>query len=272
MHKTLFSLLIISGCSLHSFSQEDPLKYRLQLNAGAGHNIRQDRIFSPMVHSDMSLVNAGLDFVAESRLYHHASLRFSSFSPMISSFDYYEDGEFKSAAPHSFILVNLFYNAGKTWSAGKGSFSAGLSLSADIQALTYVYGRISSFGYYSAIGPGAFIKYSREVTSKSRISSSLQLPLVSLYSRSPYLVNDDEFIENISSHSGIKTFLSFLGDGRLVTWNRLQYLNTRIEYDFDLSERWGIGATWIFDFVHANAPRELLSFRNSLYFTAYFRF
>lgn len=266
----LFFVIKVSGAA---YSQEQTYKNRLELNAGIGYIERQDRIFSPMIHKDLSVINAGLAFTAEGRFYHKVSLRFSSFNPnMAPSFNYYEDGELKSAAPHSFILVNLSYSAGKTWQTGMGETSAGLMLNADVQALNYVYGRISSFGYFSAIGPGGFVKYSRETSEKGRISAILNLPFISLYSRSPYLVNDDEYIENISSHSGIKTFMAFLGDGEWGTWNKLQYFNAGIEYDHNLSDKWGIGTSWMFDFIHAAAPRKLLSFRNTLYLSAYFRF
>lgn len=269
MTKTICALIVIIQISVSAYSQEDAYRNRLRLNAGIGYLTRQDRIFSPMIHRDLSLINAGFEFSAENRFYHNVSLRFSSFNPIIQSFGYFEDGELKNAAPHSFILVNLSYVAGKTWQNG---LSAGLLINADIQALNYVYGRISSFGYFSAIAPGGFIKYSRETGEKGRISASLKLPFFSLYSRSPYLVNDDEFIENISSHSAVKTFIAFLGDGKLVTWNRLQYFYAGISYDYDLTGRWGIGSTWMFDFIHASWPRNLLSFRNSLYLSSYFRF
>lgn len=273
MLKNACVLIILIQVAVSAYSQDLTNTRRVELNAGIGFIARQDRIFSPMIHKDMSVANAGIAFIAEGRLYHNISLRFSSFNPVTAEpFDYYEDGELKSAAPHSFILVNLSYNGGKTWQTGKGELSAGLLLSADVQALNYVYGRISSFGYFSAIGPGVFAKYSRQTGEKGRISASLNLPVISLYSRSPYLVNDDEFIENISSHSGLKTFIAFLADGEWVTWNRLQHFNAGIKYEHDLSDKWGIGTSWMFDFIHASAPRKLLSFRNTINLSANFRF
>lgn len=226
-----------------------------------------------MIHKDLSVINAGISFTAEGSFYHNVILRFSSFSPSVTpSFSYFEDGELKSAAPHSFILVNVAYSGGKKWQAGLGEIGTGLLLLADVQALNYAYGRISSFGYFSAIAAGGFLTYFRPTGEKGRISAFLNLPVISLYSRSPYLVNDDEYIENISSHSGVKTFMAFIADGKVVTWNKLQYINTGIKYEHDLSGRWGIGASWEFDFIHAASPRKLLSFRNTFYLSSFFRF
>lgn len=273
MLKNTYALCICLLTFIQVTGQKDTLKNRLQFYAGLGQITQQDRIFSPMIHRDLSMINAGIEFSSESRYHHNVSLRFSSFNPVVSEpFDYYLEGELKTASPHNFVLVNLFYNVGKTWQAGEGDLSAGLILNADIQAFSYLYGGFGSFGYFSSIGPGGFAGYSRNAGEKGRISAVLRLPFVSLYSRSPYLVNDDEFIENISSHSGVKTFFAYLNDGKWVTWNRLQYFNAVVNYNYDLSERWGAGAAWMFDFIHAPSPRKFLAFRNSLYLSSYFRF
>lgn len=269
-----FSVLLLYFFAFFVASGQDDLKKnRLGLHAGIGFLSRQDLIFSPLIHKDLSVINTGLEFTREHRIFQDISLRFSSFSPIASdSYEYYDDGELKTAAPHSFILVRLTYLAGKTWEAGPTDLTAGLMLNADIQALNYAYGRISSFGYYAALSPGGFVKFSRKLGEKGRLSAILKVPVVTLYARSPYLVNDDEYIENISSHSAVRTFIAFLDDGRWVTWNRLQHFNAEIRYDYNLSPRWGIGSAWIFDFIHAAAPRKLLSFENSILLSAYFRF
>ncbi len=58
---------------------------------------------------------------------------------------------------------------------------------------------------------------------------------------------------------GSKLFFAYLGDGELVTWNKLQNINVRLEYQYTLSEKWSIGAGWNFSFIHATDPLPLTS-------------
>ena len=140
------------------------------------------------------------------------------------------------------------------------------------QSLNYVYGRIGSFGYFSAINLGVFGKLDFSLNEDNRLTLKLQLPAVSWVSRSPYLVNDDEFIENISSHSGVKTFFAFIKDGKPATWNTVQQFDFEMKYLYQFLPKWGIGITGRYEFIHAQNPRNLLSHRSSLNISATFKF
>lgn len=155
---------------------------------------------------------------------------------------------------------------------GKSHLTVGGLFAADIQAMNYAYGRTSSLGYYASFGLGAFGKYAYTINEKNNLSASLQIPLFYLMARSPYLVNDDEFIENTYSHSGFKTFMAFIGDGNFVTWNRLQTFDLDLKYTHSLNRRWNLGAAYLFEFVHAVQPQNLLSYRQSLNLSASYCF
>jgi len=80
---------------------------------------------------------------------------------------------------------------------------------------------------------------------------------ISWLARSPYLVNDDEFIENTSSHSGFKTFTSFIGDGKLVSWNSWQSFDLEIKYLSHLNKKWQLGAAYLFEFIHSDRGKAV---------------
>jgi hypothetical protein len=267
-----FSLILLIFFNYISASAQDSLKKNeFRLSTGIGVITRQDRIFSPLLHNDLTLISPAIEFTREARLYQDASLRFAMFDPIASnSFEYMKNGERESTSSHSFIFARLRYSLGKTWTGEKSSLTAAMMVQADIQALTYVYGRISSFGYFASIGPGIMGKYQYRAGEKGRVSARLALPLLSLYARSPYLVNDDEYIENISSHSGIKTFMAFIDDGEWVTWDKLQKFDISLGYDYDISEKWGLGGGWMLDFIHTQLPRKLVSSQNTFFISIYF--
>lgn len=272
--KTIFTFLFSLLAGLACLGQQVEKSNVLTLSFGPSSISRQDLIFSPLTHHDFSLINLGLDYTREAKFYQKVSLRYGNFNPRVTApYDFTFHGDPETAYPHSFNLIDLDYQFGKQLKETQnGTLTAGGLFSTDIQALSYVYGRISSFGYYAAIGLGVFGKYERPINEKSRLSTTLKLPLFVWLARSPYLVNDDEFIENISSHSGFKTFMAYLGDGQLATWNKVQTLDFELKYEYDQSERWGFGAAYLFEFIHMSQPRNLLSFRNSLNFSANYKF
>jgi hypothetical protein len=182
-------------------------------------------------------------------------------------------GEPNTAYPHSFTLIDVDYQLGNNIKEiQNATITAGGLFATDIHAMNYVYGRVSNFGYVASFGLGVFGTYERLIKVKSKLAATLKLPLVAWLARSPYLVNDDEFIENISSHSGFKTFTAYVGDGQLATWNKIQTLDLELKYESDLSERWELGAAYLFEFIHSSQYRNLLSFRHSLNFSATFKF
>ena len=238
----------------------------LELGLGLGYLANQDLVFSPFIHRDLAFPAAVIGYESQGKFIHKISLRYTSFSTMLNeSYDYFENGGEETTAPHSFTSINLGYDVGMPMQVtGKHRIIGGLSLSWDIHSLNYSYGRVGSFGYYSGTGIGVFGKYEWFVSESTKVSANIQIPLVSWFARSPYLVNDDEFIENISSHKGIPTFIDFLGDGKFVTLNRLQRLSAVIEGSHILSDHWAVGGEWSFGFIHASRPRNLISYQNTL--------
>lgn len=264
----ILSLLISSSL------QAQDITNSIQLQMGLSNIVRQDLIFSPFIHNDLSPINVGIRYQGEKTFYQNLHLRFSSLKPsLIDPYEFYDNNEIKQTGPHNFTVIDLDYWIGKEFRRSeKSATKAGIAFNADIQALNYVYGRFSNFGYYSAIGLGGFMSHTYNINEKNKITGQIALPIFSWLARSPYLVNDDEFIENISSHSGTKTFFAFIGDGNFATLNKLQTLDFRLNYTYKLNDRWEFGCDYLFEFIHSKEPRNLLSYRNSIFLNTTFKF
>lgn len=271
-YKLVLSVITLIATLQQAKGQD--LKNKLSLYLGPGHIARQDLVFSPFIHQDFTLLNLGLEYTRNADVYQNLRLGFASFNPMLTSpYDYTINGKTEVASEHYFTLIDLDYSLGKEISkTEKSSTKVGAIFAADVQVLNYAYGRIGSFGYYSSLGLGGFILKEYSLSEKSSISGRFALPLFNWLSRSPYLVNDDEFIENISSHSTLKSFFAFIGDGEFATLNKLQTFNLEAKYTYQLNRRWDIGLGYFFEFIHVKNPRTLLSYRNSLIASTNFRF
>lgn len=254
--------------------QGQGLKNNLNLTIGLGHIARQDLVFSPFIHSDFTPLNIGLEYSRNAAFYQNLKLRFASFNPMLTSpYNYFIHGESKLATQHIFRIIDLDYTFGKEIKKTKRCTTmAGAMLASDVQILNYEYGRSSAFGYYANFGLGGFFIKEYVLTEKSRILGRFALPLINWLSRSPYLVNDDEFIENISSHSNAKIFFAFIGDGKFVTVNKFQTCELEAKYTYQLNRRWDVGIRYLLEFIHSKEPRSLLSYRNSVFVSTNFKF
>lgn len=273
MKKILLVLITtFTYCCLNA--QEHIRKNKLEINVGFGHIARQDLIFSPFVHKNLTFINLGVEYSREGKFYQKIKLNYAGFNPMIDkSYQFTEYGETEDALPHNFNLIDLDYLIGKKiHEKEKHILTAGVLFSTNIQAMNYVYGRFGNFGYFANLGLGLFIRENIKINDKSNINATLQLPVISWLARSPYLVNDDVFIENISSHSGIKSFIGFLGDGEMVSLDQLQTVDLELKYNYQINKKLGLGAGYNFEFIHSDNPRNLLSFRNALNISANINF
>ncbi len=254
-------------------SAQDTANRQLSITVGPGFMERQDLIFSPFIHQDLSILNVDLKYEKDKKVHQYLRLHYSGFAPGIETpYDFLLDGEIETAHLHSFTFGRLDYGQGiYLGDAVKKNSVVGASLKLDVQALNYQYGRASFFGYYSTVGLGLWYKHTLTLNKNQKLIGQLEAPLLSWYARSPYLVNDDEFIDNIYSHSGLKTFFSFLEDGELASWDKLQTVNASLSYQYAISTKWMLGATYQFAFVHAKEPKPLTVIQHHLGVTVGFK-
>ena len=261
-------------CSLgYAFAQRDTTS-QLSLSIGPAHLSRQDLIFSPFIHKDLSPLSVGLKYEWDKKLHQFLRFDYAGFTAGIETpYDILLDGETETAYPHSFTFIGFDYGAGK-WLGDnvKSPSILGGSLNMDVQAMTYQYGRSSFFGYYATIGAGLWYKKYFNLGDRHHLSAQVEVPLVSWYARSPYLVNDDEFIMNTYSHNGVRTFFAYLADGNVRTLNKVQQVEVSLTYDYKLDDHWSLGAAYAFRYVHATEPLNLVSYRNTIYLSGTYTF
>ena len=269
MHKRLPLLLAMLAFHLCLLSAQDSIpKSTLTLRLGPSHLTRQDLVFSPFIHRELSLLNVGIDYTRQGRMYHRLRLGFTQHSPMlVDPYTYSQHGEPGTAGPHVLNFIQLDYRLGARIHTGRGaSWALGGVLTNHIQPMDYVYGRVSNFGYVASLGIGIFGEYDRQIGARGTLSASVQVPAVAWLARSPYLVNDDEYIENQSSHSDLRTLFELIGDGDVATWDKLQQADAEIAFQYGLGRSWAVGAGYGLSFLRAVEPRLLVSWRQSFQF------
>ena len=66
--------------------------------------------------------------------------------------------------------------------------------------------------------------------------------------------------------------MNLIGDGKPVTLNRIQSFDFETKYSYNLSNRFSLGAGYLFEFIHSGQPRNLLSIRNMMLVSLSYRF
>ncbi|MDP3473840.1 MAG: hypothetical protein Q8S14_18370 [Algoriphagus sp.] len=235
---------------------------------------RQDLVYSPFVHEDVSNHSYRLRYQQTGRYFQFAEVGFTYNASQLAEPTEMDMGDHAHMIlPHEFLHVSLTYGIGKAIQPNTRYLAwIGGALQVDMQAGYFSFALSNMFGYF--INQSAQIWYRRAYTFKDKHQLSVQvaLPILSWLARPPYLAEDDEFIENISSHDNAKIIMAFIGDGQLATWNRLQRLNLAAEYKYPISKHILIGTEYRFDFIHTNIPRTLLSYQHQLNISATIKF
>lgn len=251
--------MVISGLQAQNTADK-----QLTISVGPSLLARQDLIFSPFIHQGISPLNTRISYQKDKKRFQYAGLSYSAFSTGLETpYDYIYDDEVATAFPHSLTFISLEYGQGKYWNENKRTLIGG-EINLDVQALNYQYGRSGFFGYCSTIGLHAWLKRVIVRTEKNQITARIELPLVSWLARSPYLINDDTFIENTYSHQGLKTFFAFLADGHIATWGELHRTDIDIDFHHRVSEKLTLGLGYHLGFLHAAKPVDLFSYQHDL--------
>lgn len=266
MKPSLFSLLTAAGLLCAIAVQSQTTEQRLSLSIGLNALSRQDLVFSPFVHSAKSFTNFGLTWERKKRLSQSFELRFSNFAASHSdTYEYSQnpDPEIFTTAPHDFTFVELNYGLSKFWQRGRTTFQLGGVLENSIQLMNYNTGPFSFFGYFTSFGVGPSFSASLPVGQKGKLDFAISAPLISWVARSPYLVNDDEFIENTTSHKSLSTLVDLIGDGSLQFPDKLQKLSFSASYLHAVSKRWDMGLAYRMQFIRHTEPLPLTSYEHN---------
>jgi hypothetical protein len=269
---TMTVVLLLSGDAGIVMAQ-DSHESRIIIAAGASHMSHQDLTHTPLVHGGTTPRSLGIRFERLGRWQHFLAANVSTVeSRRGEPYPMLFDDHGHDTAPHAYVFFDASYGIGRRVPARTGSAALGAAARLDLHATDYSYGVETNFGYF--INPSLDLWYRHEIElgSRHRVSARAQAPLVSWVARSPYMVNDDRFIENIASNDPLRIALAFLADGELAGWSRTQRLDLGLDYHYLLSQRLGLGASYRFAFLRDSEPRPLTSVRSSVYLTTSIRF
>ena len=262
---------ILCCCALLLFllpvRAQDTLQRILALDLGPVYLQRQDLIFSPLVHRGIAPLAGGIRLQTGGRTYREVELGFAAVQAGAEApFSFTEEEKPKIADRHRFFYLRAAGTWARRVSGGdRQPGYLGATLAADVDLMNYVYGRTGNFGYFSTTSLGLTGKKDYGLGKMGRLSIGLQVPLVYWVARSPYLVNDDEFIDNIRSHSDVRSFFAFQADGELHSLATVQSARLTVRYQRRITQRWLVGAGYSARGVRMPAPRPLTSFAQSAY-------
>ncbi len=250
-------------------------KAGLELSLGYGFIARQDLIFSPFLHQAGSPLNVGVAYHVHGIWTKVAAVRWSQYKPMVGSAYSFTDrsGQQIITQPHIYNLIDLRLALGKMiYKRAQQTLKVGGLFTSDIDAMSFNYGFAGSSGYFGLFGLGLWSEGQHFFRGNQSIGFTFQLPVVAWVTRSPYLVNDDPYMKHNYSHNGFKTFIAYVGDGKLQTLNRFQKVTTSLQYTYFFRRNVGVGGKYELEFLHHTLPLLLLSYQHVLSFTTSIKF
>jgi hypothetical protein len=269
---TVIVLLLVSGAAGAAAAQDGHGR-RITLAAGALYVAHQDLSHTPLVHGGMTPFSLELRFERLGRWQHFLAANVSTVeSRRGDAYPILFDDHGHYTHPHAYVFFDASYGIGRRIPARGGSAALGAAARLDLHATDYSYGVEKNFGYFISPSLDLWYRHEIEFGSRHRASARVQAPLVAWVARSPYMVNDDQFIENIASNAPLRIAFALLADGELAGWDRMQRIDLGLDYHYRLSRRLGVGASYRLAFLRDEEPRPLTSVRSSVDLTTSFRF
>lgn len=246
----------------------------LTVSGGMSQMIFQDRVYSPFIHTDQSLSSFGAAFEARNKYLQFAHLNLSYNTSRLGDYQEMDMGHHKhTIMPHEFVSISGSYGLGGiVHEKGYLSDWVGGSVTLKIHAGFYNFILSNMFGYLIDFSANAWVRRDWHLQNNHKISTRIEVPVLTWLARPPYLAEDDEFIENISSHKGPLILMEFALDGSFVTWNRYQRIQFNFDYTLPLFEKFRLGARYQFEVVHTTEPRTLTAIGNQLHITSSIEF
>lgn len=258
------ALLAISDLN----AQDEMAKNKIGLHYGLHFFARQDQLFSPMIYHSTSPLNLNLNYANEkSKKIHWAEAEFTLYdASWHDPYDYqtgFDSIKTQTTLPTGYTVVTARYaylrhlatnSLGEWWLGGMNDNQ--------INSIDNQYGPFATFGYFAHFSLAPVAYWKAQLTDRSGLDASVWFSIFSWVARSPYAVNDDEYILNIQSHNGFKTFFNYLGDGDVHLINHLQQFNLNLGYTYSFPLHWNIGAEYRFEFLRDSEPETLISYQN----------
>lgn len=250
----------------------------LGLQWGVGSIIKQDMIFTPMIHKQISPLKVRLDYTRSGKVEQNIEVLFSAYSTSLTDqFQYYWDDplELEESGKHSFTLLSINYKLGKKLlETEKFELSAGVRVRNRLNVATYTYGIdwLGHFGYYLAFGMDAYTDMNYTFSEKHAINMSVALPMFSMVSRSPYMSQNAEYFNDNFSHSSLDALFNFISRSTLQSWGSSQIADLKLGYSYTISEKLDLNLSYLFAMDINKAPKKLTQFENSVFVGVTYKF
>lgn len=272
MKKFIFILLI---ASIHKLNAQELPNNSIQIGWGVGNIMRQDLTVSPFIHKDWSAVNVYLNYSRSKKLEQQVALKFSLYDP--TSTEPYEFTSFYNGPlttiPHSFKIVDIDYSLGKElFHKAKWSFVLGGKSRNFVYISDYYFGDSGPSPMVISFGLDAWIRASYQLNEKNYFASNLSIPVFSYVYRNPYLAQDDEYMEIIYAHNGLKELGSRIAAGELRSWGNAQRIEFKINYGYVINQRWDIGIDYLFSMNFNQNPTKFKQIENAFLIGGKFKF
>ncbi|HEX8529791.1 MAG TPA: hypothetical protein VF646_07200, partial [Cytophagales bacterium] len=198
-----------------------------------------------------------------------AVLLFDRYTPAAHpGYTYTRDGRQEQIFPTFTTVVSLRYGHARRF--GNGSWFAGLLSDNQVAAGEQGYGAAATFHYLGAFSVSPWLGYDRSLTDRLHLSLQTWVPLVAWVTRSPYALNDDQYMRDNANHKGVPTFFNYVAGGRLQTLNHWRKINFTADATYSLSPRIGVVVSYQAEALRLTQPRTLTSYQQ--YFNTGFQF
>ncbi|QMU30817.1 hypothetical protein [Adhaeribacter radiodurans] len=241
----------------------------LGVSYGYWHQSRQDQLFSNRIYKGSAIPNLGVHYQVRKKKHKH-QVEFGGQVYALSnnqppySFTDGSDSQVYQTEPSTAFTVNLNYQyATRIVAFKKNQLWLGLSAENRINAAFMNYGLSTAFLYTTLSSLGPNIQVERLLSNKNLLNFQVQIPLVYWASRSPYALNDDEFIQNQQSHQTLATLVNLLGDGKVQTISAIQKVNFRANLQHQLTPKYAVTGAYQIELLRLDQPSSLRSVTNA---------
>jgi len=131
---------------------------------------------------------------------------------------------------------------------------------ARIEILSWSYGVTWTTGYSGAFTLGPWLDLRWDPHPRWTIEASLTAPLAGWVARSPYALNDDEYILANQSHNPLVAFGAYFADGHPKWIGSYQALRTRVGAAYAFDDRLSLAFAWRFEVLHDPSPAPVTAY------------
>ena len=241
--------------------------HSLELALATSYRARQDDLLSPLVHE-------GVAPFGEMFAYRWRGPRGGGLAGLEvdsvpgksgPTFEYPTDDGTAETFPSSWVTARIpvGWGAGLVQTEELDVVLGGL-FDARIEVLSWSYGVTYTSAYSGAFTLGPWVDARWRPTERWTFEGSLTLPLFGWLARSPYALNDDEFIKANQTHNALVVFGAYFADGGPTWVGEDQAVRARAGTAFALKGRTSLIAAYRFEVIHFSNPLPALAYGNAL--------